>query len=233
MRVKLLAITSLVASGVIVTAFFVQSLSSSSAQTQTRPRYLPEYTASGDLILPKNFHEWAYAGSPLTPNALNDGHAGFPEYHNVYIEPGSYEIYKRTNEFPEGTILFKELQLTLPGQNPDGSRTEPKQTNSQRYRHRGGYSEGASHPPDEKDEGAYVYRALPDGGHPQYETAAAIEFLSRRTASSSGASVPRALIIRANCHLPCQLHRCSSSLGYSSGRRMRQQKIRGLAPRCS
>src|SRR5262249_24836548 len=25
----------------------------------------------------------------------------------------------------EGTILFKELQLTLPGQNPDGSRTEP------------------------------------------------------------------------------------------------------------
>src|SRR5262245_13979125 len=25
----------------------------------------------------------------------------------------------------EGTILFKELQLTQPGQNPDGSRTEP------------------------------------------------------------------------------------------------------------
>jgi len=33
-------------------------------------------------------------------------------------KPGSYEIYKRTNEFPEGTILFKELQLTLPGQKP-------------------------------------------------------------------------------------------------------------------
>jgi hypothetical protein len=90
MRVKLLAITALVVSGVIVTAFFVQSLSSS-AQTQTRPRYLPEYTSTGDLILPKNFQEWVYLGSPLTPNALNDGHAGFPEYHNVYIEPGSYE----------------------------------------------------------------------------------------------------------------------------------------------
>jgi hypothetical protein len=48
----------LVASGVIVTAFFVQSLSSSSAQTQARQ--LPEYTASGDLVLPKNFHEWVY-----------------------------------------------------------------------------------------------------------------------------------------------------------------------------
>jgi hypothetical protein len=27
--------------------------------------------------------------------------------------------------FPDGTIFYKELQLTLPGQNPDGSRTEP------------------------------------------------------------------------------------------------------------
>jgi Cytochrome P460 len=90
-----------------------------------RTRYLPEYTASGELILPTNFHEWIFVGSPLTPNALNDGKAGFPEYHNVYMEPGSYEIYKKTNVFPEGTILFKELQLTLPGENPDGSRKEP------------------------------------------------------------------------------------------------------------
>jgi hypothetical protein len=26
----------------------------------------------------KNFHEWIYVGSPLTPNVLNDGKAGFP-----------------------------------------------------------------------------------------------------------------------------------------------------------
>ena len=92
-----------------------------------RTRYLPEYTASGDLILPKNniWREWVFVGEPLTPNALNDGKASFPEYHNVYIEPGSYEIFKKTGEFPEGTIMFKELQLTLPEENPDGSRTEP------------------------------------------------------------------------------------------------------------
>src|SRR5215468_10369578 len=91
---KILAMTAVVTSGVIATAFLVQSLSSSSAQTQARQ--LPEYTASGDLVLPKNFHEWIYVGSPLTPNALNGGEAGFPEYHNVYIEPGSYEIFKKT-----------------------------------------------------------------------------------------------------------------------------------------
>ena len=117
--VRRLVTLTVIASGLIVTTVLAQQTQ------QTRPRYLPEYTASGDLILPKNFHEWVYVGSPLTPNALNGGMAGFPEFHNVYIEPGSYEIYKKTYTFPEGTILFKELQLTLPGENPDGSRTEP------------------------------------------------------------------------------------------------------------
>jgi hypothetical protein len=127
MRVKTQAVAAVVASTAIVTAaLFLEALTTSSAQTQTRARYLPEYTASGELILPKDFHEWVYVGSPLTPNALNGGQAGFPEFHNVYIEPGSYEIYKKTHEFPEGTIFFKELQLTLgPSENPDGSRTEP------------------------------------------------------------------------------------------------------------
>jgi hypothetical protein len=47
--------------GAIVTAVLLESLSNSSAQTKTR--YLPEYTASRDLILPKDFHEWVYVGS--------------------------------------------------------------------------------------------------------------------------------------------------------------------------
>lgn len=104
-------------------------LSSAYAQAKPSPkpsasRYLPKYNAAGELLLPENFHEWIYVGSPLTPNALNGGKAGFPEYHNVYIEPASYAIYKRTGVFPEGTIMFKELQLTQPSQFPDGSRTE-------------------------------------------------------------------------------------------------------------
>ena len=78
------------------------------------------------MVLPKGYRDWVYVGSPLTPNALNDGHAAFPEYHNVYIEPGSFAIYKKTGIFPEGTIFYKELQLTLkPEENSDGSRTEP------------------------------------------------------------------------------------------------------------
>jgi hypothetical protein len=121
MSLKVVALTVALAGIAMVSTGLAQS----SGEGKAVARYLPEYTASGELVLPKNFHEWVYVGSPLTPNALNGGKANFPEFHNVYIEPGSYEIYKKTNVFPEGTILFKELQLTLPAQNPDGSRAEP------------------------------------------------------------------------------------------------------------
>jgi hypothetical protein len=54
------------------------------------------------LKLPENsiWREWVFVGEPLTPNALNGGQAGFPEYHNVYIEPGSYDIYRKTGYSP-------------------------------------------------------------------------------------------------------------------------------------
>lgn len=124
MRVKSLAVTTSIAICVIATTVLAQAPSGSGPQAGQC--YPPEYTPSSDLILPKNFHEWIYVGSPLTPNALNGGQAGFPEYHNVYIEPCSYATYKKTNVFPDGTIFFKELQLTLgPAQYPDGSQDEP------------------------------------------------------------------------------------------------------------
>ena len=127
-RLKKPALAMAIVVGVLVAAMIGELQAKSpigAGGTAARPRYLPEYTADGELILPKNFEEWVYVGSPLTPNALNDGKANFPEFHNVYIEPGAYASYKKTNVFPEGTIFFKELQLTLPAQNPDGSRTEP------------------------------------------------------------------------------------------------------------
>jgi hypothetical protein len=97
--------------------------------TNTAPttgRQLPQYASNGDLILPTDWRSWIYLGSPLTPDGLNDGKEGFPEFHNVYVEPGSFEIYKRTGEFPDGTILFKELQRTLkPADHSDGSQDQP------------------------------------------------------------------------------------------------------------
>lgn len=84
----------------------------------------PTWTKNGELQLPTDYHSWVFLGSPLTPHALNDGKAGFPEYHNVYIHPEAFKAYRKTGQFPEGTVLLKELQLTMPGTNDDGSRVE-------------------------------------------------------------------------------------------------------------
>jgi Cytochrome P460 len=84
----------------------------------------PKWTQSGELILPDGYHEWVFLGSPLTPHALNGGKAAFPEYHNVYVQPEAYRSYRRKGRWPEGTILLKELQLTRPGDYPDGSSVE-------------------------------------------------------------------------------------------------------------
>lgn len=68
-----------------------------------------EFNDEGELKQPKGYREWIFVGTPVTPDLLNDGKAPFPEFHNVYIDPVSYKIYKETGEFRDGTILVKEL----------------------------------------------------------------------------------------------------------------------------
>jgi hypothetical protein len=83
------------------------------------------YTPDGKLKLPAGFRRWVFLGAPLTPNALNDGEANFPEFHHVYVEEKNLDVYLKTGTFPEGTILIKELTRVLIPTFPDGSRTEP------------------------------------------------------------------------------------------------------------
>jgi len=85
------------------------------------------FDSDGKLRLPDppTFRRWVFVGAPLTPNGLNNGKANFPEYHHVYIEQKNVEAYLKTGEFPEGTIIVKELTRVLKPNFPDGSRTEP------------------------------------------------------------------------------------------------------------
>lgn len=107
----------------LVAGFGVGHTGTSQAQSMTS--FGPQWTDRGELVLPTGYHAWIFLGAPLTPHALNDGKAGFPEYHNVYVHPEAFRAYQRTGQWPEGTILLKELQLTLEGRASDGSRVEP------------------------------------------------------------------------------------------------------------
>jgi hypothetical protein len=83
------------------------------------------FNAQDELLVPEGFREWVFIGAPLTPNGLNDGKAGFPEYHHVYVNPDAYAVYRSTGEFPDGTVIAKELVLVQKGEFKDGSKTAP------------------------------------------------------------------------------------------------------------
>lgn len=68
-----------------------------------------EFTENGELLQPENYREWIYVGTPLTPNSQNSPEANFPEFHAVYIDPVSWDIYRKTGKFRNGTIIVKEL----------------------------------------------------------------------------------------------------------------------------
>lgn len=65
--------------------------------------------AGGELERPTDYRSWVFVGTPTTPNDMNNGKAPFPEFHNVYIDPTSYDHWKKTGTWREGTILIKEL----------------------------------------------------------------------------------------------------------------------------
>lgn len=83
------------------------------------------FDSQGKLRLPTGYRRWVFLGAPLTPNGLNGGKAGFPEYHLVYVEENNLDAYLKTGSFPEGTVIVKELTRVLDPTFPDSSRTEP------------------------------------------------------------------------------------------------------------
>ncbi len=68
-----------------------------------------KFSSTGELKIPKDYRQWVFVGAPVTPNELNNGKAAFPEFHHVYIDPASYDAYRKSGKFPDGTVLVKEL----------------------------------------------------------------------------------------------------------------------------
>jgi hypothetical protein len=115
-------LTMIVGVGLVAATLFLLSTRPVAAQTQ---RSTAVFDSDGKLQLPTGFRRWVFVGAPLTPNGLNNGKAGFPEYHNVYVEAKNVDAYLKTGSFPEGTVIVKELTRVLSPTFPDGSRTEP------------------------------------------------------------------------------------------------------------
>jgi cytochrome P460 len=118
---------------VVLVSVFLLKLRPVHAQTQESTAV---FDSSGKLKLPTGYRKWVFVGAPLTPEGLNNGKfncdqpggctkSNFPEYHHVYIEQKNVDAYLKTGDFPEGTVIVKELTRVLNPTFPDGSRTEP------------------------------------------------------------------------------------------------------------
>jgi len=79
----------------------------------------PTYNEDGTINAPTDWRTWVYVGTPLTPNTLNGGAAPFPEFHNVYVEPGAFAHFSAIGEFADGTQIAKELVLVRAGDDCD------------------------------------------------------------------------------------------------------------------
>jgi hypothetical protein len=118
---------------VVAVSVFLLKLRPVHAQTQESTAV---FDSSGKMKLPTGYRKWVFVGAPLTPEGLNNGKfncdqpggctkSNFPEYHHVYIEQKNVDAYLKTGDFPEGTVIVKELTRVLNPTFPDGSRTEP------------------------------------------------------------------------------------------------------------
>jgi hypothetical protein len=100
----------------VIAGAVIASIASISTTLAANDAVTPaKFAADGQVMIPQNYRSWIFVGTPLTPNALNNGEAPFQEFHNVYVEPSAFEHFKKTGEWANGTQLVKELVLIHEG----------------------------------------------------------------------------------------------------------------------
>lgn len=83
-------------------------------QAETAPRY----TSTGQLLAPVGYESWIFVGSNLglgyradVPDvtAAEGSRNDHKVFHNVYINPAAYETFKKSQQFPDPTMLVMEV----------------------------------------------------------------------------------------------------------------------------
>lgn len=78
---------------------------------QAQGTFSPYVDASGGITLPPDYRtRWVFLGSWSID--AGGSTAGAKGMHNVYTQPGVVESFRNGGEFPDGTVLVKELLNT-------------------------------------------------------------------------------------------------------------------------
>ena len=81
----------------------------------------------GNISLPIEFRRswsflgtWSIANADVELGSAASGH-GAAGLHNVYVQPDAITAYRKTGEFPDGTVLIKELLKATTGSMTTGT----------------------------------------------------------------------------------------------------------------
>ena len=87
----------------LVLAALPLDLPSHATSSPAAPRF------SGDaLVQPTGYDTWPLVGSSLGLSYSGRPDNGPGTFHRVYMSPSSYDAYKKTGQFPEGTMFVLE-----------------------------------------------------------------------------------------------------------------------------
>jgi len=72
----------------------------------------PQFTAGGELLLPKNYREWVFLSSGLgmTYGPAAQADQGNPKFDNVFVNPSSYRAFMETGRWPDKTMFILEVR---------------------------------------------------------------------------------------------------------------------------
>lgn len=93
---------------IAITLFIVLALQCTHEKKDEIEKSYAIYNEKGELLRPKDYRSWVFAGSATTPKIL-DSTVLFPDFQNIYIDPISFNFWKENGYFREGTVMVKEL----------------------------------------------------------------------------------------------------------------------------
>jgi hypothetical protein len=82
------------------------------ALTAQTPVDGPQFTADGQLTLPKDYRQWIFLSSGLgmTYGPAASADPNNPRFDNVFVNPSSYRAFVETGHWPDKTMFILEIR---------------------------------------------------------------------------------------------------------------------------
>ena len=116
-----------------VTLMNLTLISTTSSNVYAQEMFSPYVDAYGNISVPPDFDTkwvflgtWSIASEDVEQSSAASGH-GAAALHNIYTQPGTVEKFQNTGEFPDGTVLIKELLTTETNQMTTGKVSRGKE----------------------------------------------------------------------------------------------------------